>query len=141
VPPQDSMPKLDESDLDPSEHEGGAEDPQGSVDTDVAGIQEGIVELVFGSSKCRVLLSQKSGGAAVICGHAAVDCSRATHRAKRADPSNQAPPGLYIGIYNANKTVVDGLQDTYVNYEEKQQTRDANLEQMRTHISSSAQKQ
>jgi hypothetical protein len=38
VPPQDSVPDSDESDLDCSEHEGGAEDPPGSVDTDVAGI-------------------------------------------------------------------------------------------------------
>jgi hypothetical protein len=141
VPPQDSVPDSDESDLDPSEHEGGAEDPPGSVNTDMAGIQEGVGERVFGASKCRILLSQKSGGTAVICGHAAVDCSQATHRAKRVDPSNRASPGHYIGIYNANKMVVDGLRDTYVSYEEKQQTSDANLEQMRTRISSSAQKQ
>jgi hypothetical protein len=137
---QDSISDPRESDTDPSGDEELADDPQGSVDTDVADTQDGIGELVFGESKCRVTLSQKSGGKPVICGYVASVCSRPTHRAKREDPGNRAPRGYYIGIYNTTKTVVDGLSDTYISYELKQLQREANLEQMRTHISASAQK-
>jgi hypothetical protein len=139
-PRQDSMPESEESDTDPSDDEGGADDPLGSVDTDVADIPDGVGELVFGESTCRVTLSQKSNGKPVICGHTSSVCSRPTHRAKREDPGNRAPPGHHIGIHNATKTIVDGLRDTYVSYATKQALRDSNLEQMRTHISASAQK-
>jgi hypothetical protein len=134
------MPESEESDTDPSDNEGPADDPQDSVDTDVADIQDGVGELVFGESICRVTLSQKSMGKPVICGYVSSVCSRPTHRAKREDPGNRAPPGHYIGIHNTAKTVVDGLRDTYTSYEAEQLQRDANLERMRTHVSASAQK-
>jgi hypothetical protein len=138
---QDSMLEAEDSDTDPSDDEGPPDEPPGSVDTDVADIHDGVGELVFGESKCRVTLSQKSSGKAVICGYLSSVCSRPTHRAKREELESRAPAGHYIGIYNASKTVVDGLRDTYISYEAKQLLRDANLEQMRTHIASSAQKQ
>ena len=138
---QASMLESEDSDMDPSDDERPPDDPSGSVDTDVADIQDGVGELVLGESKCRVTLSQKSGGKAVVCGYLSSVCSRPTHRAKREDLGNRAPVGHYIGIYNASKTVVDGLKDTYLSYEAKQLLRDANLDQMRSHIASSAQKQ
>jgi hypothetical protein len=137
---QDSLP-ADESDMDPSDDEGGAADPQDLVDTDVPGTHDGVGELLFGFSKCQVILLQKAGGKAVICGHPAISCSWATHRAKREDPDSWAPRGHYIGVYNANKTVVDGLKDTYTGYKDHQQFRDDNLEQMKACVSSSTQKE
>jgi len=130
----------EESDTDPSDDEGPIDDLPGSVDTEVPDVQDGVGEIVFGESKCRVTLSQKSGGKAVICGYLSSVCSRPTHRAKREAPGNRAPVGHYIGIHNAAKTVVDGLRDTFVSYEARQLLRDANLEQMRTHLAASAQK-
>jgi hypothetical protein len=140
LPLRQASMESEDSDTDPSDDEGPPDEPSGSVDTDVPDIQDGVGKIVFGNSKCRVTLSQKSGGKAVICGYLSSACSRPTHRAKREDPESRAPVGHYIGIYNASKTVVDGLKDTFVSYEAKQLLRDANLEQMRAHLTLSAQK-
>jgi hypothetical protein len=57
-------------------------------------------------------------GQALFCGCPALTCTRRTHQAKQLDPSKRALLGMYEGIYNTNKKIINGIVDSYYISEE-----------------------
>jgi hypothetical protein len=118
------------------------EDVVDSVDTTPMTTIDRTGEIHALESVCRVLMGTKTPeGLALFCGCPALMCTRRTHQAKQLDPSKRALVGVYEGVCNASKQIIDGIVDSYISEEARILKSQENVEAMAQAMNTSSQKQ
>jgi hypothetical protein len=139
VQPEDGSPDGIESDDDASEAPNVDDEPQdatiGSFDTAPIIVTDRTGEINATEDMCRLILSSRSpDGLVIFCGNPADLCAQRTHQVKQAGGSECAAPGVYEGVLNASKKVVDGILETFVSFEEREERTQENLRAMEESI-------
>jgi hypothetical protein len=143
--PEPDSPADNESDDDesfaPDTREAPGEDTQGSLDTVPITTTDRTGEIQALDSMCRVVMVTKTPeGQALFCGNPADTCARRTHQVKQADGSKRADVGIYEGVLNSSKKVVDGILDSYLSLEVRELQTQQTLASMEAALYDSAQK-
>jgi hypothetical protein len=107
------------------------DDAQDSVETAPLVTTDRVEEIASKETQCRVIITSKTpDGFTLFCGMPADSCTRRSHRQKQPFPSKRAAPGVYEGVLNASKKIVDGLLETYVSFEERDAITANTIEEM-----------
>jgi hypothetical protein len=130
----------EESDDDESARQGG-DGTQDSLDTVPNDITDRAGEIVHKGQLCGVQMSVKTpSGEPLFCGYLSDICRRPKHQAKQRDPTLCVKPGVYSGVLNATKKVVDGITASWTSLEERKRQADANYQELNAAVLTSAQK-
>jgi hypothetical protein len=114
----------------------------GSLDTAPITTTDRADQLNATEYMCHIILSSLSPeGQVLFCGHPALIYPRRTHLPKQLDGSKQAALGVYEGVLNASKKVVDGILSAYESFEEREERSKTDLLVMESSLYASAQKQ
>jgi hypothetical protein len=134
-----------ESDDDASVEVDLRDDPQddtlGSFDTAPIIVTNRTGEFRATEDMCRIILSSRSPeGQALFCGHSAHLCTRRTHQVKQSDGSDRAVPGVYEGVLNSSRKIVDDIVGSFVSFEDRAAKSKVNLNNLEQAILKSYQK-
>jgi hypothetical protein len=132
----------DDSVVPSSNRDDPGEETQGSLGTAPITITDRAGEIQAIPTMCRVVMTSRTPeGQLLFCGHPADTCTRRTHQVKQLDGSTRAELGVYEGVLNSNKKVVDGILETFQSLEARDLQTQANLAAMEALLYESARKQ
>jgi hypothetical protein len=120
------------------------DDTQSSLDTAALSSTDRAGVIRADDAMCQVLMMAKTPelqGHTRFCGNPATSCSRRAHKTKQSDPTSRATTGVYEGILNANKKIVDGILETFTSFEDRVLQSRTTLQEMEEAIYKSAQKE
>jgi hypothetical protein len=134
-----------ESDDDESaagDKESGLDDEaQGSLDTVPLDLTNHAGEIIHKGQLGGVIMSVKTPeGELLFCGYLAEVCRRPNHQHKRLDPDLCVTSGVYSGVLNATKKVIDGIVSSQISLEERKRQAAANYQDLAEAVFTSAQK-
>jgi hypothetical protein len=117
------------------------DEAQDSLDTAPVDLTNRAGEIIHKGQLCGVRMSVKTPeGEPLFCGHRADFCRRPKHQLKRQDPSQCVDQGVYSGVLNATKKVVDGVISSWISLEERTRQADVNYQELTDAVITSAQK-
>jgi hypothetical protein len=112
-----------------------------SLDTVPVDLTSRAGEIVQKGQLCGVRMSVKTPeGEPLFCGYVAENCRCPKHQQKRFDAEQCVAPGVYSGVLNSTKKVIDGIVSSWISLEDRKRQAAETYQDLAGAVITSAQK-